>query len=232
MSEKKNFGKGGGRSKYIAYLYLAIAVCVVAVMTVSIYSLSFGTDVPDDLSISIPDIPTPSIPDINDNEPTGDESDSEVGGTESGVDDEVIDTVSFVIPLEGTVSKKYAMDALVYSATMKDYRTHSGVDIVGEEGAEVLAYTAGTVKEIYDDVLMGRTVVIEHEYGLVSYYMNLAETMPEGIEAGAQVKAGDVIGYVGTSAKLECAEGPHLHFELTVNGSLRDSYKELKLVNG
>ena len=81
MSEKKNFGKGGGRSKYIAYLYLAIAVCVVAVMTVSIYSLSFGTDVPDDLSISIPDIPTPSIPDINDNEPTGDESDSEVGGT-------------------------------------------------------------------------------------------------------------------------------------------------------
>ena len=75
-------------------------------MTVSIYSLSFGTDVPDDLSISIPDIPTPSIPDINDNEPTGDESDSEVGGTESGVDDEVIDTVSFVIPLEGNGFQK------------------------------------------------------------------------------------------------------------------------------
>ena len=46
------------------------------------------------------------------------------------------------------------------------------------------------------------------------------------------LKAGDIIGYVGTSAKLECAEGPHLHFELTVNGSLIDSYKELKLVNG
>ena len=95
----------------------------------------------------------------------------------------------------------------MYSATMKDYRTHSGVDIVGEEGAEVLAYTAGTVKEIYDDVLMGRTVVIEHEYGLVSYYMNLAETMPEGIEAGAQVKAGDVIGYVGTAQSLNAPRG-------------------------
>ena len=71
---------------------------------------------------------------------------------------------------------------------MKDYRTHSGVDIVGEEGAEVLAYTAGTVKEIYDDVLMGRTVVIEHEYGLVSYYMNLAETMRRGSKQALRSK--------------------------------------------
>lgn len=62
MAENKRFTKMSKKSKYAAYMYLAIAICVVAVMTVSIYSLSF-TDDPGELGISIPDIPTPSLPD-------------------------------------------------------------------------------------------------------------------------------------------------------------------------
>ena len=232
MAENKRFTKMSKKSKYAAYMYLAIAVCVVAVMTVSIYSLSF-TDDPGELGISIPDIPTPSLPDKTG---AGDVSDTssaaQVDGTESGVDDTVIEKPAFVVPLEGTVTKKYSMNALVYSSTMKDYRTHSGVDIKANEGDPVKAYTAGMVREIYEDDLMGRVVVLEHDYGLCSYYMNLADNLPDGLEVGKEVQAGDEIGYVGTTAVLECGDGPHLHFELTVNDELIDAYKEIKAVNG
>ena len=107
-----------------------------------------------------------------------------------------------------------------------------GVDIKANEGDPVKAYTAGMVREIYEDDLMGRVVVLEHDYGLCSYYMNLADNLPDGLEVGKEVQAGDEIGYVGTTAVLECGDGPHLHFELTVNDELIDAYKEIKAVNG
>ena len=232
MAENKRFKKMSKKSKYGGYMDLAVAVCVVAVMTVSIYSLSF-TDDPSELGISIPEIPTPSLPDQTGTGDTSDNSSAaQVDGTESNVDDTIIEKPTFVVPLEGTVTKKYSMNALVYSSTMKDYRTHSGVDIKANEGDPVKAYTDGKVRDIYEDDLMGRVVVLEHDYGLCSYYMNLADNLPDGLEVGSEVQAGDEIGYVGTTAALECADGPHLHFELTVNDELIDSYKEIKAVNG
>jgi murein DD-endopeptidase MepM/ murein hydrolase activator NlpD len=42
--------------------------------------------------------------------------------------------------------------------------------------------------------------------------------LPEGIEAGCTVKAGDKIGYVGDTAMAELADESHLHFEMTVGG--------------
>lgn len=231
MAENKRFTKMSKKSKYAAYMYLAIAICVVAVMTVSIYSLSFSRMIRVTGHFHT-GYPTPSLPDKTG---TGDVSDTssaaQVDGTESGVDDTVIEKPTFVVPLEGTVTKKYSMNALVYSSTMKDYRTHSGVDIKATR-ATGQSYTTGMVREIYEDDLMGRVVVLEHDYGLCSYYMNLADNLPDGLEVGKEVQAGDEIGYVGTTAVLECGDGPHLHFELTVNDELIDAYKEIKAVNG
>ena len=48
--------------------------------------------------------------------------------------------------------------------------------------------------------------------------MNLAQTLPDGIQAGAEVKGGDVIGAVGVSAIIEADDGPHLHFETRYKG--------------
>ena len=69
---------------------------------------------------------------------------------------------------------------------------------------------------------MGRVVVLEHDYGLCSYYMNLADNLPDGLEVGKEVQAGDEIGYVGTTAVLECGDGPHLHFEARQDGAPAD----------
>ena len=220
MAENKRFKKMSKKSKYAAYMYLAIAVCVVAVMTVSIYSLSF-TDDPSELGISIPEIPTPSLPDQTGTGDTSDNSSAaQVDGTESNVDDTIIEKPTFVVPLEGTVTKKYSMNALVYSSTMKDYRTHSGVDIAASVGTNVLAISAGTVQGVYDDDLMGTCVVVDHGDGLTSTYCNLSAKPT--VSEGDTVSTGTVLGVVGETAIAESAMEPPLHLEITKEGAALD----------
>ena len=220
MAENKRFKKMSKKSKYAAYMYLAIAVCVVAVMTVSIYSLSF-TDDPSELGISIPEIPTPSLPDQTGTGDTSDNSSAaQVDGTESNVDDTIIEKPTFVVPLEGTVTKKYSMNALVYSSTMKDYRTHSGVDIAASVGTNVLAISAGTVQGVYDDDLMGTCVVVDHGDGLTSTYCNLSAKPT--VSEGDTVSTGTVLGVVGETAIAESSRPSHLHLEMAQDGKAVD----------
>ena len=121
----------------------------------------------------------------------------------------------------------YSMDALVFSKTMKDYRVHSGIDILAPVGATVVAYTDGRVKSVSDDYFYGTTVEIEHAEGMTSCYMNLDPSLAAGIAEGAEVRTGQMIGTVGTSARIEQKDEPHLHFELKVNGKTIDPLTEL-----
>ena len=120
----------------------------------------------------------------------------------------------YVIPVRGYVLKDYTMDMPVYSVTMEDYRVHNGMDLSASVGDPVYAFTDGTVSKIYADPMMGQTVEIDHGDGLVSVYQNLQITLPDGIEVGAAVVSGEVIGAVGETALIECAEVPHLHFSV------------------
>lgn len=132
---------------------------------------------------------------------------------------EVMDKMpAFTLPVNGTLAKKHDATAQVFSNTMKDYRVHLGVDINTEQNAAVCAAADGTVSQIWEDALMGYCVAVVHGGDACTVYKNLAETLPEGIEEGVSVKAGQTIGYVGESAMVEIAEEPHLHFEMTVNG--------------
>lgn len=129
-------------------------------------------------------------------------------------------TRSYVWPVIGTVEMAYSVDALVYNETMGDWRTHDGVDIAAEAGTYVRAAANGTVAEVYEDVLYGTTVVIEHGAGLVSYYANLqAEPV---VKAGDTVLAGDIIGAVGDTALCETAQAAHLHFAMSLNNESID----------
>lgn len=134
-------------------------------------------------------------------------------------DTSVVDMLpSFSLPVSGKLSKNHDSEMQVFSNTMQDYRVHLGVDICAEENAAVSAVAAGTVVEVWEDALMGQCVALSHSGDAVSVYKNLSLTLPEGIEAGAEVKAGDVIGYVGDTAMTELADEAHLHFEMTVGG--------------
>lgn len=124
----------------------------------------------------------------------------------------------FVMPVQGYITKGHHDDMLVYSLTMNDYRVHLGIDIGSTVGAPVYACTSGTITEIYDEPFMGKTMVIEHGGGLKSHYMNLSESLPQGIDIGAKVETGQVIAGVGETSLVEMADTMHLHFEMTKDG--------------
>lgn len=127
--------------------------------------------------------------------------------------DDVLPTVR-VRPVNGYIGKEFSEDELIYAPTMNDFRTHDGVDIVGDIGTPVSALADGTVADVYDDPFMGTTVVLKHSGGLVSSYSNLSAELPQEIYVGAAVSVGDTIGGIGETALIESAEVPHVHVSI------------------
>ncbi len=125
-----------------------------------------------------------------------------------------------VSPLNGTVLAAFSVDELIYSETFDDWRTHDGVDIAAAAGTTVLSASAGTVLSVRADDMMGTTVTIDHGDGYQTTYANL-QAKPT-VEAGDSVSAGQIIGAVGTTAAAESAQGPHLHFSVTLDGDAVD----------
>ena len=123
------------------------------------------------------------------------------------------------LPVDGMVAKAFSDTIPVYSLTMNDYRTHSGVDLEAEIGSAVYACARGVIDSVYQDPFMGTCITIDHGNGLISRYKNLAEQLPEGIAAGSQVDCDTIIAAVGESALAEMASEGHIHFELSVNGT-------------
>ncbi|WP_295579300.1 peptidoglycan DD-metalloendopeptidase family protein [uncultured Oscillibacter sp.] len=130
-----------------------------------------------------------------------------------------------VSPLKGEVLTAFSVDALVYNATLDDWRTHDGVDIAAKAGTTVLSASAGTVLQVDADAMMGTTVVIDHGDGYQTTYANL-QAQPT-VETGDSVSAGQIIGAVGTTAAAEAAQGPHLHFSVTRDGDAVDPQEYL-----
>ena len=128
-------------------------------------------------------------------------------------------------PVSGYVSRKHNPDLPEYCLVMNDYRTHMGIDIDSEVGVNVKAVSDGIVSEIYDDPLMGKTVVIDHYGGVQSVYMNLQQSLPKNIAVGESVKGGDTVGGVGETALIETGDIPHLHFEMKKDGNYIDPYE-------
>ena len=126
----------------------------------------------------------------------------------------------YVWPVQGEVERSYTVGALAYDVTMRDWRTHSGVDILCDEGAQVLAACSGQVVSIERDGLYGTGLTIDHGDGMRSVYANLAEET--AVSALEWVETGAAIGTVGRSALCEVAQRPHLHFELRRNGACID----------
>lgn len=127
-----------------------------------------------------------------------------------------------VTPVHGDVLAAFSVDELAYNHTLEDWRIHDGIDIAAVSGTTVLAACNGTVLSVEDDIFMGTTVVVEHEGGYQTTYANLQNDPP--VEAGEIVSAGQIIGAVGTTASVESAQGPHLHFSVSKAGEAIDPH--------
>jgi len=91
---------------------------------------------------------------------------------------------------------------------------HPGIDISADRGTPVYAPADGTVESASYSGNYGNLIVIEHGFGIATRYGHLSRF---AVQAGQIVKRGDLIGFVGSTGR---ASGPHLHYEVTLNGRL------------
>ena len=119
-------------------------------------------------------------------------------------------------PVSGPPDRRYTMEALDYDVTMRDWRTHAGLDIEAPIGTTVTAAHAGTVESVRSDDLFGTVVTVSHGDGVQTVYANLEST--PAVSAGDWVEPGSVIGAVGDTALCEVGQSSHLHFAVQVNG--------------
>ena len=129
-------------------------------------------------------------------------------------------TVIFVDPLDQiTISKEYAADHLLEDKTTGIWQTHQAIDFAAKDGDQVKAVCSGTIEKINNSMMDGMVVTLKISDSLRVIYKSMSSDVV--ISEGDKVKAGDIIGKVGTNV-TEKAEGIHLHLEVEENGKLID----------
>jgi murein DD-endopeptidase MepM/ murein hydrolase activator NlpD len=90
---------------------------------------------------------------------------------------------------------------------------HTGIDIDGDTGQPYVAAAGGKVVEAGWHGNYGRMILIDHGNGVATRYAHSSQLL---VSAGQTVSKGQTIGYVGSTGR---SSGPHLHFELIINGN-------------
>lgn len=177
-----------------------------------------------------------AIPEKDDKK-SSDKADEENKSAENASSDDTADVAAmqsgilpkFSAPVDAPVLKDFSGEVPVFSYTMNDYRTHTGLDFACSPGTPVKAAADGTVCEITDDPMMGVTVALSHSGGAVTRYKGLSEDSMNLVSVGDTVSRGQVIGASGETALIESAEEDHLHFELEVNGEIENPAEFMKV---
>ncbi len=98
-------------------------------------------------------------------------------------------------------------------------RMHTGVDWAAPRGTPIIATGNGVVEKAgWDSGGYGNQTIVRHANGYESSY-NHQSAIAKGVVPGAKVRQGQVIGWVGTTGE---STGPHLHYEMIVNGTKVD----------
>ena len=213
--------------------YIVLFLCA-AVIGLSAWMMAAGNETMDDLSMSndmnfessrVETVIIPPQSEAEDSVPviaSPAEKAEPVLGSEESVnvwnegDVMAVEAPLYIWPVQGEIERGHDLENLSYDVTLRDWRTHEGIDICAELGTSVSAISAGTVASIESDSLYGTVLSIDHHNGVMSVYANLAE-LPT-VSVGDWVEAGDIIGSVGTTALCEIGQATHLHFAMSVDG--------------
>lgn len=124
---------------------------------------------------------------------------------------------SFVLPGTGVTLQAFSGDELVFSDTLRDWRTHNGMDVEAGAGGAAVAPVGAVVRTVREDPLWGGVVELEGE-GMTVRVCGLADVC---VREGDTVSPGDALGKVG-ELPAESAMASHLHLEFLREGKYVD----------
>jgi hypothetical protein len=116
----------------------------------------------------------------------------------------------FLLPVSGLISSPFGIARSYNGGPVVSF--HGGTDFDVARGTPVIAAAAGRVAYAGPLAIRGNSVIVDHGAGVFSGYHHLSLT---SVLVGQNVAAGDLLGYSGASG---LATGPHLHWEVIVNG--------------
>lgn len=114
--------------------------------------------------------------------------------------------ISLIKPVTGTISSRFGARSRIRSSV------HTGLDIATSNGTPIKVAASGTVTWAGYKGSYGNLVVVTHSNGVQTYYGHCSKLY---VQAGQTVSQGETIAAVGSTGN---STGPHLHFEIRVNG--------------
>ena len=117
--------------------------------------------------------------------------------------------IRFIAPVELNVTSPYGVSRM-------ETGYHLGVDLYNPGGTPISAAASGVVSYVGTQGSYGKLIIINHGYNVQTYYSHCRNI---DVEEGDVVEAGDYIGTVGSTGRTT---GPHLHFEVRLNGGTLD----------
>ena len=120
-------------------------------------------------------------------------------------------------PLEGGGTLRSRFGYRIHPI-FKTRRLHTGVDLAARTGTPIYAAGDGVISYYKWQSGYGNKVEIQHVNGYETAYGHMSRYV-DGLGVGSHVRQGQIIGYVGSTGQ---STGPHLHFEIKINGNLVD----------
>ncbi|NMB92238.1 MAG: M23 family metallopeptidase [Parcubacteria group bacterium] len=129
---------------------------------------------------------------------------------------------SFIYPLDSIIKVgDFGVTRKEGNITLR----HLGVDLDAPQGTPIYAINDGVVKFAQDLITYGKTIIIDHGFGIYSLYLHLSEFK---VAVGDKVLRGEVIGLTGSTGY---SLAPHLHLSIKINGASIDPLKFIEFVN-
>lgn len=153
-----------------------------------------------------------------------------VNTVKSAADGEVMAVMSLfksdeeiTVPVHGEITSEYGNRTNPVSG---EYLMHSGVDIAASQDTEIRAAYSGIVSEVGSNSVGGNYISLVHKDGSETLYCHCSKIIAE---KGDVIRAGETIALVGSTGR---STGPHLHFEITVDGKTENPLLYLPNENG
>jgi murein DD-endopeptidase MepM/ murein hydrolase activator NlpD len=120
---------------------------------------------------------------------------------------------AFIRPVEGELSGAFGLSRIINGQRRSP---HTGIDLRAEEGSPVLACNSGMVALADQLFFSGKSVILDHGWGLYSMYFHLSEIR---VKEEDRVSKGAMLGRVGSTGR---STKPHLHWGIRMNGARVD----------